>query len=241
MGGRELWYDQAFLSFDTATEVGLLGISAAEASKGLTIWSIMVFPAFFTAGMALIDTTEGVLMLGAYGWAFAKPLRKLYYNITITSVSVLVALISWIVSGALYLQALRRDRGPRPITPLRRPEGSRQPENSRFNIVVILRFLVVQMHCGFDLKRGINGYIARLRAVHCFCDCRQARRANGWTGFGHACFPSHLASDFITPDRSPKILEIGTFLLFGGLSLYSCCTVRLGPLLASGSVSMSGY
>lgn len=81
------------LGFDTATEVGLLGISAAEASKGLPIWSIMVFPALFTVGMALIDTTDSVLMLGAYGWAFAKPLRKLYYNITITSVSVLVALI----------------------------------------------------------------------------------------------------------------------------------------------------
>ena len=81
------------LGFDTATEVGLLGISAAEASKGLPIWSIMVFPALFTAGMALIDTTDSVLMLGAYSWAFAKPLRKLYYNITITSVSVLVALI----------------------------------------------------------------------------------------------------------------------------------------------------
>ena len=73
------------LGFDTATEVGLLGISAAEASKGLPIWSIMVFPALFTAGMALIDTTDSVLMLGAYSWAFAKPLRKLYYNITITS------------------------------------------------------------------------------------------------------------------------------------------------------------
>jgi high-affinity nickel-transport protein len=81
------------LGFDTATEVGLLGISAAEASKGLPIWSIMVFPALFTAGMALIDTTDSILMLGAYGWAFARPLRKLYYNITITSVSVLVALI----------------------------------------------------------------------------------------------------------------------------------------------------
>jgi high-affinity nickel-transport protein len=81
------------LGFDTATEVGLLGISAAEASKGLPIWSIMVFPALFAAGMALIDTTDSILMLGAYGWAFAKPLRKLYYNITITSVSVLVALI----------------------------------------------------------------------------------------------------------------------------------------------------
>jgi high-affinity nickel-transport protein len=81
------------LGFDTATEVGLLGISAAEASKGLPIWSIMVFPALFAAGIALIDTTDSILMLGAYAWAFAKPLRKLYYNITITSVSVLVALI----------------------------------------------------------------------------------------------------------------------------------------------------
>jgi high-affinity nickel-transport protein len=81
------------LGFDTATEVGLLGISAAEASKGLPIWSIMVFPALFTAGMALIDTTDSILMLGAYGWAFARPLRKLFYNITITAVSVLVALI----------------------------------------------------------------------------------------------------------------------------------------------------
>jgi high-affinity nickel-transport protein len=81
------------LGFDTATEVGLLGISAAEATKGLPIWSILMFPALFTAGMALIDTTDSILMLGAYGWAFAKPLRKLYYNMTITAVSVLVALI----------------------------------------------------------------------------------------------------------------------------------------------------
>jgi nickel/cobalt transporter (NiCoT) family protein len=81
------------LGFDTATEIGLLGISAAEASKGLPIWSIMVFPALFTAGMTLIDTTDGILMLGAYGWAFTKPIRKLYYNLTITSVSVLVAVL----------------------------------------------------------------------------------------------------------------------------------------------------
>ncbi len=81
------------LGFDTATEVGLLGISAAAASKGLPIWSIIVFPALFTAGMALIDTTDSILMLGAYGWAFMKPMRKLFYNITITAVSVLVAVI----------------------------------------------------------------------------------------------------------------------------------------------------
>ncbi len=81
------------LGFDTATEIGVLGIAAAQASKGLPIWSIMVFPALFTAGMSLIDTTDGVLMLGAYGWAFTKPIRKLYYNLTITFVSVLVAVL----------------------------------------------------------------------------------------------------------------------------------------------------
>ncbi len=81
------------LGFDTATEVGLLGVSASEASKGLPIWSIMVFPALFTAGMSLVDTTDGALMLGAYGWAFIKPIRKLYYNLTITFVSVSVAVV----------------------------------------------------------------------------------------------------------------------------------------------------
>ncbi len=81
------------LGFDTATEIGLLGISAAEASKGLPIWSIMVFPALFAAGMSLIDTTDNILMLGAYGWAFVRPVRKLYYNLTITLVSVIVAFV----------------------------------------------------------------------------------------------------------------------------------------------------
>ena len=81
------------LGFDTATEVGLLGVSASQASQGLSIWSILVFPALFTAGMTLLDTTDSVLMLGAYGWAFMKPIRKLYYNLTITAVSVLIAVI----------------------------------------------------------------------------------------------------------------------------------------------------
>jgi high-affinity nickel-transport protein len=81
------------LGFDTATEVGLLGISATQAAQGMSIWSILVFPALFTAGMTLMDTTDSVLMLGAYGWAFAKPIRKLYYNLTITAVSVVVAVV----------------------------------------------------------------------------------------------------------------------------------------------------
>ena len=81
------------LGFDTATEIGVLGISAAEASKGLSFWAILVFPVLFAAGMSLIDTTDNILMLGAYGWAFVKPIRKLYYNMTIISVSVVVALV----------------------------------------------------------------------------------------------------------------------------------------------------
>jgi nickel/cobalt transporter (NiCoT) family protein len=81
------------LGFDTATEVALFGISSAQAANGLSLGVIMVFPLLFTAGMTLIDTTDGVLMLGAYGWAFMKPIRKLYYNMTITAVSVIVAVL----------------------------------------------------------------------------------------------------------------------------------------------------
>jgi nickel/cobalt transporter (NiCoT) family protein len=81
------------LGFDTATEVGLLGIAAIEAGKGLPICEILIFPALFTAGMSLVDTTDGILMLGAYGWAFLKPARKLYYNLTITAASVFVAVL----------------------------------------------------------------------------------------------------------------------------------------------------
>jgi len=65
------------LGFDTATEIGLLGISASQAAQGLSPLLILIFPALFTAGMTLVDTTDGVLMVGAYGWAFVNPLRKL--------------------------------------------------------------------------------------------------------------------------------------------------------------------
>ena len=81
------------LGFDTVTEVSLLTVAATEASKGLPVWSILAFPALFSAGMSLIHTTDGILMLGAYGWAFVKPIRKLYYNLTITIVSAVVAIL----------------------------------------------------------------------------------------------------------------------------------------------------
>jgi len=94
------------LGFDTATEVALLGISAAAAANGLSLENMAVFPVLFTAGMTLVDTTDGILMAGAYGWAFVKPIRKLYYNLTITFMSVAVALLI----GGIEAMGLLKDR-----------------------------------------------------------------------------------------------------------------------------------
>jgi nickel/cobalt transporter (NiCoT) family protein len=79
------------LGFDTASEVALLGLAATSGANHVPIAFILVLPALFAAGMSLVDATDGVLMLGAYGWAYVKPIRKLYYNLNITFVSVLIA------------------------------------------------------------------------------------------------------------------------------------------------------
>lgn len=79
------------LGFDTASEIALLTLSATALDK-LSIFAIVLLPLSFTAGMAFIDSLDGVLMIGAYGWAFIKPIRKLYYNLTITCISVFIAL-----------------------------------------------------------------------------------------------------------------------------------------------------
>ena len=85
------------LGFDTATEIGLLGIAATQSASlgahGLSAWQILVFPALFAAGMALVDTADNVMMVRAYAWAFTHPLRKLWYNLTVTTASVIVALL----------------------------------------------------------------------------------------------------------------------------------------------------
>jgi high-affinity nickel-transport protein len=79
------------LGFDTASEVALLGLAATSGASHIPVLYILILPALFAAGMSLVDTTDGVLMLGAYGWASIKPIRKLYYNLNITLVSVLIA------------------------------------------------------------------------------------------------------------------------------------------------------
>ena len=81
------------LGFDTATEVGLLVLAGGAAAFSLPFYAVLVLPILFAAGMCLMDTIDGVLMNGAYGWAFLKPVRKVFYNLTITAISVAVALI----------------------------------------------------------------------------------------------------------------------------------------------------
>ena len=102
------------LGFDTATEIGLLALAAGAAMHGMSPWQTMVFPALFTAGMTLLDCSDSILMVRAYGWAGADPLRTLWYNFTMTAASVLVALLiggveslgllagQWHLSGALW-------------------------------------------------------------------------------------------------------------------------------------------
>jgi high-affinity nickel-transport protein len=79
------------LGFDTATEVALLVISGTAVAGGLPFWAILSLPILFAAGMSLFDTLDGCFMNFAYGWAFSRPIRKVYYNITITGLSVMVA------------------------------------------------------------------------------------------------------------------------------------------------------
>jgi nickel/cobalt transporter (NiCoT) family protein len=81
------------LGFDTASEVGLLVLAAAGAAGALPWYAILSLPVLFAAGMCLFDTIDGTFMNFAYGWAFSQPVRKVYYNITITSLSVMVALV----------------------------------------------------------------------------------------------------------------------------------------------------
>ena len=80
------------LGFDTASEVSLLSLSAATGSIHVPLWHMLLLPISFTAAMALIDTLDGIVMIGAYGWAYINPIRKLYYNLNITFISVVIAL-----------------------------------------------------------------------------------------------------------------------------------------------------
>jgi high-affinity nickel-transport protein len=94
------------LGFDTATEVGLLVLAGGAAAFALPWYAILTLPILFAAGMSLLDTIDGCFMNFAYGWAFSKPVRKIYYNITITGLSVAVALII----GSIELISILTDK-----------------------------------------------------------------------------------------------------------------------------------
>jgi high-affinity nickel-transport protein len=100
------------LGFDTATEVGILALSARSGQSGMPIAAVLVLPLLFAVGMCLVDTLDGILMLGVYGWAFVKPVRKLYYNLCITLLSVLVAFVVGAYELLQILQERLALRGP---------------------------------------------------------------------------------------------------------------------------------
>ncbi|WP_209442590.1 HoxN/HupN/NixA family nickel/cobalt transporter [Streptomyces iakyrus] len=101
------------LGFDTATQVALLVLAAGSAAYVLPWYAILVLPALFAAGMSLFDTADGVFMSRAYAWAFLKPVRKVFYNLTVTVLSVTVALvIGLLVLIGLVVERLGIDSGP---------------------------------------------------------------------------------------------------------------------------------
>lgn len=101
------------LGFDTATEIGLLVLAGGAAAMDLPFWAIMALPVLFAAGMCLFDTIDGVLMAGAYDWAFTSPARKIFYNLTVTGLSVVVALvIGTIELAGVVAEQLQLDHGP---------------------------------------------------------------------------------------------------------------------------------
>ena len=99
------------LGFDTASEVAFLAISAGAAAQGLPFWSILSLPLIFAAGMSLMDTADGAFMSKAYSWAFSSPIRKVFYNLTVTSLSVFVALFVGVVELAQILIQILNIRG----------------------------------------------------------------------------------------------------------------------------------
>jgi high-affinity nickel-transport protein len=99
------------LGFDTASEVALLAISAGAAAKGIPFLAVISLPLIFAAGMSLMDTVDGAFMSKAYSWAFASPIRKVFYNLTVTSLSVFVALFVGVVELAQILVQILQLKG----------------------------------------------------------------------------------------------------------------------------------
>jgi nickel/cobalt transporter (NiCoT) family protein len=126
------------LGFDTASEVALLAVAAGVAAHHVPVLAVLSLPILFAAGMSLMDTIDGAFMSRAYGWAFSSPVRKVYYNLTVTSLSVAVALL---IGGAELLHVL----------------VARGPDLSRLGYVVVALFAVTWIAAALVWKlRGIE-------------------------------------------------------------------------------------
>ena len=150
------------LGFDTATQVALLVLAAGTAAFTLPWYAILVLPVLFAAGMSLFDALDGIFMSRAYGWAFLKPVRKVYYNLTVTVLSVVVALvIGVIVLAGLLADRLGVDSGPLAAI------GSAEPGVRRVHDRRDVRRGLVDRLGGLALRagRGALGAGGRLTSV----------------------------------------------------------------------------
>ena len=152
------------LGFDTATQVALLVLAAGTAAFTLPWYAILVLPVLFAAGMSLFDAVDGVLMSRAYGWAFLQPIRKVYYNLTVTVLSVVVAL----VIGVIVLAGLVADRLGVQSGPLA-AIGSVNLEFVGFMIVGTLRRRMGDRPCGVAVRAGREALDARSRVRPSAC------------------------------------------------------------------------
>jgi high-affinity nickel-transport protein len=156
------------LGFDTASEVGILGMSATAGAGGMPVWFILLLPMLFVASMALVDTTDGVAMLGAYGWAYIRPVRKLYYNMNITLISVVIALV---VGGIEVLSVVSHETGT-----MAGPFG--WAAGVDFGN---LGFYIIGM---FVVSWAISALVFKLRGVDRLDDALARATASGPTGSG---------------------------------------------------------
>lgn len=145
------------IGFDTATEIAVLGIASSQAMHGVSPLTIVIFPALFTAGMTVVDTADCMIMLGAYGWAFMKPVRKLYYNLTITLISVVVALF---IGGLEAISLMVDPFGKTGVIGEAVRDLSNHWNDLGYSIVLLFIF------CWF-VSIGIYHYLNKVRASPC--------------------------------------------------------------------------
>ena len=133
------------LGFDTVSEIGLLVIAGGAVAANLPWWAVLTLPILFAAGMSLLDTLDGAFMNVAYGWAFARPVRKIYYNITVTALSVAVALII----GGIEIVGLLADKAGIHRGPL---AAIANVDLAYVGYGIVLLFVVTWAALGHDLE-----------------------------------------------------------------------------------------